>query len=107
MAMRLVYATFPNVESAKAVGRALVEARLAACANILPAVRAIYRWDGHMEEADEVVLLLKTTAEAAEAAMAEVRARHPYDLPAVLSLTVEGGDAAYLQWVADEVAERG
>lgn len=107
MATRLLYATFPSLESARSVGRAVVEARLAACANILPAMRSIYRWEGRMEEADEVVLLLKTTAEAAEAAVAAVRARHPYELPAILVLTVDGGDAAFLQWVADEVAPRG
>lgn len=102
---RLVYATFPSLEEAEAAARALVEARLAACANILPGMVSIYRWEGRIERADEVVLILKTTAARAAEVVEAVRRRHPYEVPAILVLPVEKGLPAFLAWIGAEVAD--
>lgn len=103
-AVVLVYTTWPSVVEAEAAATALVEARLVACANILPGMRSVYRWAGAVERAAETVMLLKTRAERADAVVAAVRARHPYETPAVLVLPVSGGDAGFLDWVRTEAA---
>lgn len=105
MQPRLVYTTFPSRDGAEEVARALVEARLVACANILPGMVSIYRWAGQVERADEVVMILKTTSARAPDVVEAVRARHPYEVPAILVLPVEGGLAAYLSWIGAEVAD--
>ncbi len=97
--LKLVYSTFPSLASAEAVARVVVEARLAACGNILPSMVSFYEWQGVMERAEEVVLLLKTTAALAPQVMARVKAEHPYEVPAILLLPVEGADAAFAAWV--------
>lgn len=107
MEPRLVYCTFPSLAAAEEVARALVEARLAACGNILPQMVSVYRWEGRLERADEVVLLLKTTAARADEVVAAVHARHPHEVPAILVLPVAGGAPAFLGWIAAEVAEPG
>jgi len=99
----LLYVTAGDVAEAKRLGRAVVEARLAACANILPAMTSIYRWQGAMEEAEEVVLLVKTT-EAARLAATELLIReHSYDEPCVVALPITGGADGFLGWVRDQV----
>jgi periplasmic divalent cation tolerance protein len=98
----LIYATFPRGPLAEEVGRALVEARLAACVNILAAMTSIYRWEGAIQRDDETVMMVKTTAAWAEAAMAEIKRRHPYDTPAMLVLPIDGGSQAFLDWIARE-----
>lgn len=100
MGLKLVYSTFPSVATAEAVGRRLVNARLAACANILPGMISLYEWQGALERADEVVLLLKTTDAQAEALMSALAQAHPYEVPAILLLPVEGAGAAFGAWVA-------
>ncbi|MDI4666052.1 divalent-cation tolerance protein CutA [Xanthobacter autotrophicus] len=105
MLPRIVYTTLPSREAAEEMARALVEARLVACANILPGMVSIYRWDGAIERADEVVMILKTTAARASDVVEAVRARHPYQVPAIVVLPVEGGLAAYLGWIGAEVAD--
>ena len=92
----------PDADTARRIGRALVEERLAACANVVPGVQSIYRWRGAVEEASEVLLVVKTRASRADALAARVRSLHPYELPEVVVLPVRGGSRAYLQWVAAE-----
>ncbi|MCC7250285.1 divalent-cation tolerance protein CutA [Hyphomicrobium sp.] len=98
----LVYSTFPTIEAAEAEGGALVEASLAACVNILPAMVSIYTWNGKRHRDDEVVMIIKTRRALAERVIAEVRGRHPYKNPALLILTVEGGSPPFLQWILDQ-----
>ena len=100
--LRAVLVTAPDAACAERIGRALVDERLAACANLLPGVRSIYRWEGAIEEADEVLLVLKTRAAQVDALAARVAALHPYDVPEVLALPVAGGSARYLSWVREE-----
>lgn len=100
-----IYATFPDIETAEATGSELVEMRLAACANILPAMRSIYRWNGAIERDDEVVAIVKTRRALVDAVTAAIVARHPYDTPAVVAFPIVAGAEAYLDWVRAETAD--
>lgn len=102
--MLLVYTTFPSVVEAEQAGRAVVEARLAACVNILPGMISHYWWEGALERGEEAVMILKTRASLGEAVREAVKARHPYSTPAILFLPIEGGEASYLAWIAAETA---
>jgi len=100
--VRLVYVTAPNLAEAESLARLAVTRRLAACANILPGMRSLYWWRGQLEQADEGVLVLKTTAAlAGELTQALVQA-HSYDCPCVVVLPIEGGHPAFLEWIAAE-----
>lgn len=96
----LIYTTFSELADAKHVGEALVAARLAACVNIFPGMISIYEWKGAREEAQEVAMIIKTRRGLAEAAMAETKRLHPYELPALLVLPTDGGSEAYCSWIA-------
>ena len=94
----VVLCTFPDIEQARQIGAALVERQVAACVNLLPGVESIYRWEGKVEQAAEVLGIIKTTRYAElEAAIREL---HPYQVPEILALEVAGGLPAYLAWVA-------
>jgi periplasmic divalent cation tolerance protein len=95
----LVYSTFPSVEAAERVGRALVEGKLAACVNILPGMVSVYCWEGRIERGAEAVMIIKTRTSLAERVAAEVRARHAYENPALLVLPVLGGSDDFLAWI--------
>jgi periplasmic divalent cation tolerance protein len=101
--VRVVLVTCPHAEAAATLARTLVEERLAACGNVLPGLRSIYRWEGEVLDETEVLLLLKTTAARFEALRERVVALHPYQVPEVISLPVEAGHAPYLEWVAGGV----
>ena len=103
----LVYSTFPSPEAAEAVGRELVERRLAACVNILPAMTSIYRWDGAIARDTEAVMLIKTRRSLAGRVMDEVKARHSYENPALLVLEVADGAPNYLHWLLEGTADPG
>ena len=102
MTAQLVYVTTGSMEEARRIGRALVEERLAAAVNIIPGVTSIYRWDGAIHEADEVVVVAKTRREKLGALTARVREMHAYDCPGVVALPVVGGSEPYLRWIAAE-----
>lgn len=97
--VRSVYLTFPDLEAATRVGRALLEARLVACVNVLPVARSLFWWEGEIQEESEVVALAKTRAELVPAVAERVRQLHPYDTPCVVAFPVADGDAGYLAWV--------
>jgi periplasmic divalent cation tolerance protein len=96
----VVLVTAPSAEEAARMARALVEERLAACGNVVPGLRSIYRWEGKVQEEAEALLLLKTTRRRFEALRARVRSLHPYEVPEVIALPVEAGHPAYLEWIA-------
>lgn len=98
--VRVVLVACPTAETAAAIARTLVEEGHAACGNIVPGVRSIYRWEGQVQDEPEVLLVLKATAARFEALRARVVALHPYQVPEVLSLAVDAGHAPYLAWVA-------
>jgi periplasmic divalent cation tolerance protein len=105
MADRILVAliTAPSREVAESIASMLVEKRLAACVNILPPVRSIYRWEGKVSEEDEVLLLVKTRPELfSTRLLPAVQEMHPYQLPEIIALPVEAGLEDYLKWVAQE-----
>jgi periplasmic divalent cation tolerance protein len=102
--VRVVLITAPDAETGAKIARALVDERLAACVNVLASVRSIYRWEGAVQEAAEVLLIAKTRADREDALARRVRALHPYELPEILALPAVGGSAAYLDWVRAESA---
>lgn len=100
--LRVVLLTAPDAEQAERLAHSLVEERLAACVNVVPGVRSVYRWEGRVEEAGELLLVVKTRADRTEALAARVRELHSYALPEVLELPAVGGSSAYLDWVRKE-----
>lgn len=99
---RLVLITAPDAEVGARLARALVEERLAACVNLLPGVRSFYRWQDALQEDGEVLLVVKTQQARCQALAARVDALHPYELPEVVVLPIEGGSERYLAWVLAE-----
>jgi len=95
----LVYCTCPDAHLAERLGRILVEERIAACINILPGMRSVYRWEGVVETADEAVLIVKTAAERVETVMTRLGQLHPNAEPCILVLPVVGGSPTYLAWL--------
>jgi periplasmic divalent cation tolerance protein len=98
----VVLVTAPTPERAAEIARALVEERLAACGNVVPAIRSIYRWEGKVQDEAEALLVLKTTRARFEALRDRVLALHPYEVPEVIALAVETGSAPYLAWLVAE-----
>lgn len=107
MSAVFVYVTCESLAQAEAIGRALVERRLAACANLVPGMRSMYWWKGRMETSEEVVLVAKTRAELADRLTAAVRELHSYEVPCVVILPVIGGNPDFLRWIEDETAQPG
>ena len=98
----LVYTTWPSIVEAEAAGRKIVERRLAACVNILPGMISHYWWEGKIERAEEVVMLVKTRGTLAEPVCAAVKELHSYTTPAVMVLAVESLDPDYHRWIVQE-----
>ncbi|MEL1265490.1 divalent-cation tolerance protein CutA [Pseudoxanthomonas putridarboris] len=104
MSIRLVLSTCPDDATAQRLARTLVEERLAACVSALPGVVSTYRWQGRVEQAGEVQLLIKTTADRLDALTARLGELHPYELPEILAVEADGLPA-YLGWVAEQTHE--
>ena len=98
----LVYTTWPSAAEAEAAGRAMVEAKLCACVNILPGMISIYAWEGAVERGEEAVMILKTRRDLSASLKEAVRAAHPYDTPAIIELPVTAIDPRYGAWIAAE-----
>jgi periplasmic divalent cation tolerance protein len=98
----VVLTTFAAAEKAAEVARVLVDERLIACANLLPPVRSIYRWQGKVNDEQEVLVVLKTSAQRVGRMQQRLRELHPYDVPEMLALRVESGWPPYLDWLAAE-----
>lgn len=102
MSALLAYITAPDRDDALRIGKALLEARLAACINVLDGMQSVYWWQGRLEESRECVLLVKSSAARKEAITAKVRELHGYAVPCVIFLPVEGGNPDYLAWIEKE-----
>ncbi len=98
----LVLTNLPDRETATNLAARLVDERLAACVNVLAPCRSVYRWQGKVEEADEVPLLIKTTRRRYAALEAAIRANHPYELPEIIAVPLACGLPEYLGWIAAE-----
>jgi periplasmic divalent cation tolerance protein len=99
----VVLVTAPDHAVAERLVTMLVEERLAACGNIVAGVASIYRWEGAVERADEVLIILKTASSAVPQLSERVAALHPYDVPEVLALPVAAGLESYMTWIAANV----
>jgi periplasmic divalent cation tolerance protein len=101
--VRLVLCTFPDMETARRIGRVLVEEALAACINLVPGVESIYRWRGKVETGGEVLGVLKTTAERLQALERHLVALHPYEVPEVVALEADSVSPSYAEWLRSSV----
>lgn len=99
--VQVVLVTAPDEEVGRSLARQLVSQRLAACVNLVPGIRSIYRWEGEVQEEGEVLLVIKTRRDRCEAVAARVVALHPHEIPEVLVLPTAGGSPDYLRWVAE------
>ena len=100
----IVTTTLGDAEAARAMARALVEARLAACVQILP-IESVYRWEGVVETAPEHMLVCKIVAADFLAVEAAIRVRHRYDVPEIVMTEIAAGHAPYLDWIAASCAK--
>ncbi len=103
----VVYITASDEEEARRIGREVVARRLAACANIVPAIASYYHWQGQLTEDREALLLLKTRRACFDRLIAAVKELHSYSVPAVNALPVLQGNPDYLSWVAEETSAGG
>lgn len=101
----VVFTTAADIEEARRLAEMLVEKRLAACVQILPAIESVYRWQGRIERQPEVLLLAKTQRARFEDLEREVRAIHSYETPEVVAVPVSAGSHPYFQWLADSLKE--
>lgn len=101
----IALSTAPDEAAATAIARAVVEARVAACVNIVPQLRSIYRWRGQVEEAGEWLLLIKTAADRRTDLQRVLDELHPYEVPELVFIDVVDGLPAYLRWVLDETRD--
>jgi periplasmic divalent cation tolerance protein len=101
----ILYTTWPNAETAEACGRAAVEEKLAACANLLAPMRSIYRWEGEIQVEAETPMLLKTTAGAAGKLQELILRYSPYETPCILALRTDPGNCnpKYAAWANGEI----
>ncbi|MCA8926195.1 MAG: divalent-cation tolerance protein CutA [Planctomycetes bacterium] len=100
----VVLSTAPSPEVAAQVARELVDAELAACVNVVPGVRSIYRWQGKVHDEGELLLVIKTTPALQERLLEKLAQVHPYDVPEGLALPTQGGSPAYLRWIHEVTA---
>lgn len=98
----LIMSNVPDLDTARRIARELVDSRVAACVNILPAVHSVYRWEGKTEEALEITLIVKSTADRYDEVETTIKRLHPYEVPEIIALPIAHGLPAYLQWVVAE-----
>jgi periplasmic divalent cation tolerance protein len=101
----LVVSNVPDAEAAERIAGSLLRKKLAACVNVLPAVRSFYTWEGQLESASECTLLIKTVEARYPALQAEIQALHPYEVPEIIAIPLAAGLPAYLQWVIKETQD--
>ncbi len=100
----LVISTLPDREHAEKLARVLIDQKLAACVNILPAATSVYRWQGKVETASETIVLIKTTMARYPALESAIKTQHPYELPEIIAVPLVAGLPAYLAWVETETS---
>lgn len=102
---RIAITTVGSIEEGRRLARLLVERRLAACVNLIPNLVSIYRWQGAVEEAAEVLLVIKTAADSLPALEAAIRVLHSYEVPEFVVLNVQSASQPYLEWLVGSVGE--
>ena len=101
MAVLLALSTFPDRETAQRISNQLVTEKLAACANILPALESVYRWKGNIETGNETLVFFKLSEDRQSAFQEKLRSLHPYEVPEIIFIPVANGLPEYLRWVVD------
>jgi len=99
----MIYITAGSKDEAKRIGKALINTGMAACVNIIENINSMYMWDGKLQDANETILIAKTTKERVSDLIEKVKSLHNYDCPCIVSLPVSDGNPAFLKWVANEV----
>lgn len=102
----IVMTTTGSGDEARRIADALVERRQAACVNILKGVESIYRWKGKTEEAQEWMLLIKTTSDVYDAVCATLKELHSYEMPECISITIDNGRPDYMHWIEDAIQQK-
>ena len=102
----LIMVTTGGRDDAERLGEALVVEHLAGCCSIVPTVHSVYFWEGQLKREHEALLLVKTVESRAEACQEFIKGHHEYELPEILQVAVEGGSAAYLKWLEDQVSQQ-
>jgi periplasmic divalent cation tolerance protein len=102
----VVLTTCGSAEEADKIARALVSKKLAACVNVLPAVRSIYRWKGEVQDAEEIVLVIKSSRALFDDVRVEIEKLHSYEVAEVIAVPIVDGSEAYLEWMARELPEK-
>jgi periplasmic divalent cation tolerance protein len=102
---RIVLTTVASREDAERIAHALVDARLAACVNIVPQIHSVYRWQGKVEASDELLLVVKTTADRFAVVKERILELHPYELPECIAIDVHDGSEPYLRWIGESTKE--
>lgn len=100
----LVFSTAGSEAEAANIAHALVGRRLAACVNIVPRIQSVYRWKGEIENAEEFLLLIKTTAALLDKLRLTIRELHSYDVPELIAIPITAGSEEYLKWMTDSVS---
>lgn len=100
--VRVVLMTTPDLETGRTLANALVDGRLAACANVLPGVESVFRWEGRVQTASEALVILKTSADRVGEMMERAQELHPYEVPELLAVPVTEGSAPYAAWIMAE-----
>jgi len=103
----IVFSTCSTAEEAAQIARKLIDERLAACVNVTPAVRSFYRWKGSIEQADECMLVIKSSRDLFDRLRAELEKAHTYEVPEVVAIAVVDGSPNYLNWIDGELKAAG
>lgn len=103
MKTKLIYVTTASRNEAERIAETVVTEHLAACANILNGVTSVFHWDGKLCRESEAVLILKTTADKADALTARIKELHSYECPCIVILPIEGGNKSFMEWISREV----
>ena len=104
MITQLVFVTVPNVDVGKTIARVLLEERLAACINVVPAISSLYWWQGKIQEDQEGLILIKTSQDSIQALQDRLHELHPYDTPEFIAIAVDQVSAKYLGWLESNLA---
>jgi periplasmic divalent cation tolerance protein len=99
----VILSTTDTPELARQIAAAIVEAHEAACVNIIPALRSVYRWEGKVQNEGECLLLIKSTSERFEAVRSRIRQLHTYQIPEVIAIPISAGDSDYLAWLRSSI----
>ena len=99
----VLFCTIENIEGASQIAEDLIENRLAACVNIIPDVTSVYKWKGNLEKSTEQLMLIKTTKERLQETLERIKNLHPYEVPEIIALPIEGGHPPYLSWLSSQV----